>query len=192
MSGEMNFEWVVGGVLLLVVCLIIKSLEQRGAFQVLMISFTFGWSTFVSLHFWESSVELVDTFLSGMLTLGEITLAGFWLGFLLAALPGMLLMRFWLRNYKTTFPIMVDHGILWGGALFVAACSLCLALMSLSPFAPLPTKTPSGRAYSLLRTVPARTYLRVASLTGGPEIELVRHESLLELVKQLSSWRKAP
>jgi len=187
MSGEMNFEWVVGGIVLLVTCLILKRLEQRGAFQVLVIAFTLLWSMLAAMHFWGVSAEAVEALLAGTLTRGEVVLAGFWLGFLLAALPSLLLLRFWLRNYKTTFPFVIDRGILWIGSSVVAIVVCCLTLMSLCPFAPPPSKNRTGQVYAVLRTIPARMYLWTAGVTGDDITDRSRRERLLRLVRQLSS-----
>ncbi len=182
----MNLEWTAGGVLLLIVCIIFKQLQVRGGFQTLVFAFTFAWSTFVALHFWETSLGCIESLLPLTLSDGQSALAAFWLAFVVAALPGMLLVKFWLGSYKTTFPTIIDNTILGLGSLVVAFTASCLVLLSLAPFAPPPSDTRTGQAYGMLRTLPGRAYIHLASFTEDEEVATQRRHRLRAMIGRLA------
>ena len=129
----MNFEWIVGGGVLIATALVMKKLQEQVGFQALIVAFTVVWSSLLALHFWGPVAQLVQglpiEFLAGS---RRGVLVAFWGAFLLATLPGILLMNVWLANYVTTFPPLVDALLKLLGTLAVGAAVASLLVLSIA------------------------------------------------------------
>ncbi|MBT3378302.1 MAG: hypothetical protein HN742_38620 [Lentisphaerae bacterium] len=181
----MNAEWIIGGVAVLIFAVMLKKAQAKGGLQSLITAFIFVWSTLVAMHAWGFSLELVEQFPLPDLTDGQISLVAFWFGFIVALLPSALLLRYWLKEYRTTFPPLADSLLQWlAGA--VSAVTLCALLtMSAVPFFPPPSDTPAGKAFVVVRWLPARAYLEVAALFPLAIDPETRRERLVENTKRL-------
>lgn len=182
----MNIEYIIGGVAVLVSAVMLKKAQNEGGLQSLITAFIFVWSTLVAMHAWGLSLGLVEQFPLPDLTDGQISLLAFWFGFIVALLPSALLMRYWFKNYRTTFPPLADSLIQWlsGGVSTVTLCALLT--MSAVPFFPPPSSdTPEGKVHIVILQLPARAYLEIAALFPAAIDPETRRERLFENTKRL-------
>jgi len=183
----MNFEWIMGGIAVLVSAVILKKAQDKGGLQSLVTAFIFVWSTLVAMHAWGLSLELVEQFPLPEMTEGQVSLVGFWFGYIISLLPSALLIRYWFKEYRTTFPPLADSLIQWlaGGVSAVTLCALIA--MSAVPFSPPPSDTPGGKVYDVVRRLPVRAYLEIAALFPTAIDPETRHERLKESTRRLTN-----
>jgi len=181
----MKFDWIIAGALLLGCALMLHKLRDKGAFQVLVLLFVVCWGGLAAVHCWSAALAIARGFAPAPLAEGQIVLLAFWLGFAVLAVPSALLVRFWLRDYATTFPVFIDTCILWiGSGLLLLVFSL-LMLMSVALYVP---RDPSGggwalRVYETCRRLPVDAYLAVAGGTAGSSAPGARQRQLPDLVR---------
>lgn len=183
----MNLEWIIGGVAVLISAVMLKSAQEKGGLQSLITAFMLVWSTLVAMQAWGLSLGLVQQFPLPELTDGQISLLAFWFGFIVALLPSALLIRFWFKTYRTTFPPLADSLLQWlaGG---VSAATLCAVLtMSTVPFYSPTPETPAGKVYDVVRRLPVRAYLDIAALFPTELDPETRHARLRENTKLLGN-----
>jgi len=172
-----NVEWIAGGVLLLGCAMIMRRLQNEGTFRTVIISFTVVWSGLVALHFWGGVDGLLTSLGAGWLPEGVRAAAGFWLCFVVAAVPGFVLLCTWLKQYATTFPPTLDGVLLWGCSLLTCFVFVTLVFMTLG------TLSPDGRFFHASRIgwrgdrVPLRTYISVSAWAAASPADAADHDS---------------
>ncbi len=184
----MNYQWIAGGTTLLACTLLLKLLQQRGSFQTLIISFIFAWSTFAAFHFWGTFQNILTYFFQPELDEKLLTVGTYWLSFVVAALPGLVLFKTWIRNYKTTFPPLIDGLILWTLSTTTSIIFLFLVLMSTSisgVHAKTDGKIPAEKVLQKLAKVPIQLYLAAADY-GTEEEESGSRQNLPQLARFFS------
>lgn len=168
----MNVEWIIGGVLVLFFAVSLKLMLDKCAFRGLIWGFTIIWAALAAMHFWGVGLEGVRYAFASVLSEAQQTLAAYWCVFLLAALPGALLVWLWLKSYETTFPPLADSCIQWLCAFLTAGGLTLLILMNVALCSPAMAEdfpqSPVGRAYLFASRLPVQTYLQLA---GGTERE---------------------
>ena len=169
----MNFEWIVGGGVLIAVALVMRKFQEQVAFQTLIVAFTVVWSALLALHFWGPVAQLVQGLSVEFLAGRRGTLVGFWVTFLLAALPGILLMNVWLAQYVTTFPPLVDGLLKLACTLAVGATVACLLVLSLAVSAPSVEDFDCRQLRVRIDLAPLQAYLwvgeRLPEIPGRPD-----------------------
>ena len=128
----MDFEWIVGGGVLIAVAVVMKKLQEQVAFQTVIVAFTVAWSAMLAFHYWAPVAQLVQGLPIEFLAERRGVLVGFWAAFLVAALPGFLLTNVWLANYVTTFPPLLDALFQWLSTVIVGAAVACLLVLSIA------------------------------------------------------------
>ncbi len=157
----MQMEWIIGGIGLLIGAVLLKKFQELGAFQVLIRAFTICWATLAAMHLWPITIKGINLIGSG-LPPGAQAAAAFWLGFILACVPAVLFIRYWLLRYSTTFLYHVDLFFRWGGALVCAIVVFCLVTMTYSMAAGSTDHFDSRKLKVKVDIAPVQAYVRVA------------------------------
>jgi len=127
----MIFELLIAGGALIAAAMVMQKVVEQGSFQALIAAFLCIWCTLTAMYYWNTAVTVLLELPIGFKG-RQAVLVGFWLAFLAAAVPHIVLLRLVIRNYRTTFPPLVDYLIQWGGALLVGAAVFCFIIMSVA------------------------------------------------------------
>ena len=183
----MNLEWIADGVILLLCTMLFQFFRLTHTFKIMVVTFVCAWSGLAALHGWGLSLVCVTRFGLPNLTYEQVALVAYWLAFLVAALPSLVLMRAWLRSYSTTFPLPFDGFIRWGcTGLFVVGFA-CLMLMSAALAFP-SVKEPENVVQWVsvnARRVPVQTYLTLTGTISSADAVTERLERLPKSVRDL-------
>ncbi len=155
------FEWIIAGVALLAAAAIMQKLVEQGSLQAFIAAFICLWSALAAVYFWGPGTWLARH-LVVLFEGRQAVLVGYWLAFLISALPHMALFRFWIRNYRTTFPPLFDYALTWLSALAVGAAVFCLLIMSMAVAANGPREFNGKKLKFRADLAPMQAYLWLA------------------------------
>jgi len=165
-------QLVLGGAVVLIIALAVKTMMGRSAFQRIPVAFTVLWASLVAWHFWGLGVTLIQMVPGGMGSEELQTLGGFWLAFVLAVVPGYFMIHSWMRNWEPSLPrwfeavagnlALVLVGVLLG--LHVLMCAE-LAVPKVQEMVA-KAETP-GRLLGKASRLPLRIYSRLAARVCG-------------------------
>ncbi len=159
----MNFEWIIAGVALLAVAAILQNILQNGGFRALIAAFICLWCTLMAMYWWGPACRFLRDILGSFLIDRQIALVGFWVAFLLAAIPHAVLLKGVIKNYQTTFPPLIDAALQWGGALLVAVITFCLLIMTIAVAARSPREFDARKLHFRADLYPLQAYLWTAT-----------------------------
>jgi len=163
----MQIEWIAAGVVLLVGALAAKMMLEQLLLQRIGLAFTFGWAFLMALHFWEAGMGVFGG-VAGLLPGMPPEVVVFWVLFLLAAAPGIILIRAWLKTYDAVFPFLFERASAVFCTLLFALGLPSLVIMTAMLMPPrisrvLPSKGMAGTVTRGLEQAPLKIYLGVAT-----------------------------
>jgi glucan phosphoethanolaminetransferase (alkaline phosphatase superfamily) len=149
---------VFGGVIGLVVALVVKFLLDRTPFQRVTLAFTLVWATFFACHFWAPALTILQ--LVVRTDSDEIrALGSFWFAFILGCLPGIFMIKSWMRNWDPELPEWFSKTV-GGLAVTVVALVLLAQVVTCCELAIPQVKTAFASG-----TMPARVAQKVSRFT---------------------------
>ncbi|NOY82159.1 MAG: hypothetical protein GXP31_14270, partial [Kiritimatiellaeota bacterium] len=117
----------------------------------------------MAMYCWGPVYRFLGGILGKFLIERQIALVGFWVAFLLAAIPHAVLLKGVIKNYQTTFPPLIDAVFQWGGALLVAVTTFCLLVMSIAVAARSPREFDARKLHFRADLLPIQAYLWTAT-----------------------------
>jgi glucan phosphoethanolaminetransferase (alkaline phosphatase superfamily) len=195
----MNLQMMIifGGVMLLFVALIAKILVSRTPFQRVAVGFTILWASFAAFHFWAAAITMMQ--LVVRTDSEEVrVLGGFWLAFLLACLPGVIMIQSWMRRWSPEVPEWFEK--MAGGLsvtlivfLLLAHALLCCGIALPQARAFMRSGTTPGRILSSCSQLTFRTYLRVgARVCRMGQEDLARERTPYDEIQSIYTRTVAP
>jgi len=169
----MRLEWVFLGVVLLSLGGTLKVVLDRSGLQRLALGFSILWALMVALHLWSSAYHLVSGLLQGAQLAGlPVELLSYWLVAVSAFVPGILLLRYLVRDHTVVFPAIFEGIAHWFVPLAVgiavpAVVIMSGALLTVSLAGLLPAGGAIRTACQRIQALPIHTYVVVASTGGG-------------------------
>jgi len=171
---SIRFELVAAGILLLGCALALKIIWSLRPLPRLALTLTLTWAVVAAFHGWPLAYgwarNVADMAWEGF----PVDAGAFWVAFVVAALPGLLLFRWTMSDAQVDYPRFFN-------AITGVVCTLvalwlvpCLVVMTLSigPASDrhvLPEDGVAGQWTATLRGAPLRLYLAVAEAVGGED-----------------------
>ena len=177
----MQSQLVLGGVVLLILALTLKAMVGRTPLKRGPVAFAVLWASLAACHFWRLGETLVQM-APGDLESGWLAaLAGFWLIFALALLPGVFMIHSWMRSWEPFLPRWFERTVgivspivavvLLFGHVFMSAHLAIPQMGDLAAADSLP-----GRIVRQASRLSLNTYLQVATRVCGMSAAHLRQD----------------
>jgi len=173
----LQMEWIIAGGALLVTIGLLTGVRGESAFQTLIFCFTMVWSAIFAMHFWGRFFKFVQAVSMVPLSDPMAALISFWVGFLIGLMPAVLLQRYWLKRFSTTFPPLFDSLFEGLGILAAGVVLYSLLLMSFSLQASL-RDFDSRKIKVKVDLLPIQTYERLVQTVSWEESMTVIQQRL--------------
>ena len=125
----MRYELIVAGATLLACALSVKALWEKTPLARLALSFNVLWAVLVAFHVSGPASGMVAGLLAGFED-APLEAAGFWVAFILAAMPGWAFLRWGLRDSPADMPAFFERTTGVVGTAAVALILPCLVIMT--------------------------------------------------------------
>jgi len=142
----MNFDLIIGGILIICFSACMAFLYKRQQFRVLILTFTCFWATVVAIHFWGLSANYVRKIFSG-LHFNMIYFFSFWGVFLIAIIPCIVYFKLTHPPDDSLLPTSLNEYLHWASSIMLSILVTILLAMSITMLFP-KTRAKQGK-YSI-------------------------------------------